>query len=141
MSELFRANYGSNTEAHREGEGSLKLSIALVLAVVCSTAYTVSSAAENKAVAGQWYGLITDEQCGKGHEAKSSPDAKSCALKCLAKGAKLVLYESKDDKIFDLSNQHLAKVHAGEHVTVLGSLGKDGKTIAVSDIQPPNAGK
>ena len=46
-----------------------------------------------------------------------SPEkAKACALGCAERGAKLVLYSMKDDKIFILGDQAKAKEFAGEHV-------------------------
>ncbi len=82
-----------------------------------------------------WHGIITDEGCGKKHVEMSPEKAKACALSCAERGAKLVLYSMKDDKIFILSDQAKAKEFAGEHVVVSGTLSEDGNTITVTGIQ------
>jgi hypothetical protein len=99
--------------------------VALILAPVTAVAASTS---------GSWNGWITDEACGaKGANAAH----KDCAMKCIAKGGKLVLYNTGDKQIYSLDNQSLAKEHIGHEVTVTGSV--DGKAITVSAIAPAAA--
>lgn len=79
--------------------------------------------------AAEWSGWIVDEHCGatgakEGHG--------SCALKCAKDGAALVLYNDGDKKLYKLSDQKAALDHAGQKVTVKGSV--DGDTITVESI-------
>lgn len=87
------------------------------------------------ALAGEWTGWITDDQCGaKGAKA----DHKDCAKKCHQNGAKLVFYNTDDQKLYTLDNQDLAAKHIGEHVTVKGNA--EGNAIKVASIEPAHAG-
>ena len=84
--------------------------------------------------AAEWTGWITDEHCGsKG----ASSGHKSCALKCVEGGAKLVFYNPADEKTYALSDQAAAKEHLGEKVKVVGEL--DGETIKVESISAEKA--
>ncbi len=77
-----------------------------------------------------WTGWITDEHCaGKGAKAEH----KGCALRCAERGAKLVLFNSADQKVYALDKQDLAKEHIGHEVTVSGEA--DGDSIKVSGIE------
>ncbi|HYU33252.1 MAG TPA: hypothetical protein VEW48_13915 [Thermoanaerobaculia bacterium] len=83
------------------------------------------------AMAGQWNGWITDEQCAaKGAKA----DHAACAKKCHEKGAKLVFYNTGDEKIYTLDKQDLAAEHIGHEVTVKGEA--EGSAIKVASIEP-----
>ena len=98
----------------------LALSLALILSLGVSL-----TAAE-----GTWTGWITDEHCGaKGANAGH----KECALKCVNGGAKLVLYNNDDQKLYALDNQELAKKHLGHEVTVEGTV-DDQNNIKVANI-------
>jgi hypothetical protein len=79
--------------------------------------------------AGEWTGWITDEHCGK---TGAKEGHGSCAAKCAKDGAALVLYNTADEKLYKLDDQKAAKEHAGEKVTVTGSV--DGDTIKVESI-------
>jgi tRNA isopentenyl-2-thiomethyl-A-37 hydroxylase MiaE len=80
--------------------------------------------------AGSWTGWITDEHCGaKG----ASADHAACTKKCADGGAKLVFYNSADQKLYGLDNQKLAKEHIGHEVVVNGDV--DGTTIKVASIE------
>jgi ribonuclease HII len=69
------------------------------------------------AMAGEWTGWITDEQCAaKGAKAEHA----DCAKKCHENGAKLVFYNTGDEKVYTLDNQELAAKHIGHEVTVKG---------------------
>lgn len=82
------------------------------------------------ASAGEWTGWITDEQCAaKGAKAEHA----DCAKKCLENGAKLVFYNTGDEKIYTLDNQELAAKHIGHEVKVQGEA--EGNAIKVAAIE------
>jgi len=84
---------------------------------------------------GSWTGWITDAHCGaKGAKAEH----KECSLKCIAKGEKLVFYNSADQKLYSIDKQDLAKDNLGQEVTVTGEA--DGTDIKVESIAPVKAG-
>jgi hypothetical protein len=84
---------------------------------------------------GSWTGWITDASCGaKGAKAEH----KACSLKCVAKGEKLVFYNSADKKLYSIDKQDLAKDNLGQEVTVTGEA--DGAAIKVESIAPAKAG-
>lgn len=83
-----------------------------------------------------WTGWITDDHCGaKGAKAEH----KGCAEKCLGGGAKLVFYNTADEKLYTLDNQGLAKQHLGHQVTVTGDL--EGDAITVESIAQAEGGE
>ena len=82
------------------------------------------------ALAGEWTGWITDDQCAaKGAKAEHA----DCAKKCYGSGAKLVFYNTGDEKIYTLDNQELASKHIGQEVKVKGEV--DGTAIKVASIE------
>ncbi len=96
-----------------------------VIAIVLSALF-----APTLALAGEWSGWITDDQCGaKGAKA----DHADCAKKCHQNGAKLVFYNTDDQKLYTLDNQDLAAKHIGEHVKVKGDV--DGSAIKIASIE------
>ena len=116
------------------------------MAVLTVVALTMGIGALVAAETGEatWQGIITDGMCGKKHLQLAPEKARECALRCLEKGDKLVLYDDKNDKTFDLSDQGKAKEFAGQSVVVKGAIGADGKSITVSSIQksePVKGGK
>ena len=84
------------------------------------------------ASAGEWTGWITDEQCAaKGAKAEHA----DCAKKCLENGAKLVFYNTGDEKLYTLDNQDLAAKHIGHQVKVTGeATGNDIKVAAIDAV-------
>jgi hypothetical protein len=84
---------------------------------------------------GSWTGWITDAHCGaKG----ASAEHKECSIKCVAKGEKLVFYNSADKKLYSIDKQDLAKDNLGQEVTVTGEA--TGTDIKVESIAPAKAG-
>lgn len=83
------------------------------------------------ALAGEWTGWITDDQCAVNGAKAEHAD---CAKKCHAGGAKLVFYNTGDQKIYALDNQELAAKNIGHEVKVKGET-KDG-AITVASIEP-----
>ena len=67
-------------------------------------------------------GWVSDAKCGaKGANA----GAEACTKKCVAAGEKMVLVTDGDSKVIAIDNQDAVKEHAGHHVTVTGTMGKD----------------
>lgn len=92
-------------------------------------ALTVAALAGAAGTKGTWTGWVTDEHCGaKG----ASADHKACAEKCMARGSKLVFYNTADKKIYGLDKQDVAKANLGHEVKVTGEL--EGKSIKVDSI-------
>lgn len=86
------------------------------------------------AAAAEWTGWLTDEQCGaKGAKAEHA----DCAKKCAESGAKVVFYNTADQKLYTLDNQELALKHVGHEVKVTGEA--DGTSIKVASIDPVKA--
>lgn len=103
---------------------TLSLSAVLLLALLTPTL----------AAAGEWTGWLTDEQCGaKGAKAEHA----DCAKKCAEGGAKVVFYNTADEKLYTLDNQELALKHVGHEVKVTGEA--DGTNIKVASIEPAKA--
>lgn len=104
----------------------MKKTMAVILTVMALCAVALPAAAGN---GGPWKGWITDDSCGaKGAKAEH----KDCAMRCLENGGKLVFYNSKDQKIYQIDKQEVAKEHIGHEVTVGGKL--SGDTIQVESI-------
>lgn len=76
-------------------------------------------------------GQISDSMCGLKHP---MPNARMCTLGCVKKGAKFVLADEKNHKVYKLSDQVKPKQFAGEEVRVRGTL--TGDTIQVTSITP-----
>src|SRR5262245_23476947 len=96
----------------------------LIVALLCALL------APGLALAGEWTGWITDDQCGaKGAKAEHA----ECAKKCHGSGAKLVFYNTGDEKIYTLDNQELAAKHVGAEVKIKGEV--DGTAIKVASIE------
>jgi hypothetical protein len=77
-------------------------------------------------------GWITDSFCA--NEAVSEK-TKECALKCLEKGAKLVLVIPDSKKSYALDDQKLAKEHLGHEVKVTGTVDETAGSIKVDKIE------
>jgi hypothetical protein len=93
-------------------------------------ALLVLSTAHAGGTKGSWTGWLTDESCGaKGANAEH----KACATKCLAKGGKLVFYNTGDQKIYSIDSPDKAKEHLGHEVKITGTV--EGTMIAVESIE------
>ena len=74
-------------------------------------------------------GWVSDDMCG----AKAAhPGAEACTKKCADKGAKLVVVDDKDHKVYNVANQDALKGHEGHHVTVTGT--NDNGTLHVDKV-------
>jgi len=108
-----------------------------IFSAVCSLAVAALAAgfvlAGDAAKAVSVQGFITDSYCGAKN---ASMEGKSCALKCMEKGAKLVLYSSADKKTFNLDDQTKAKENVGIEVKVTGTVDEATSTIKVEKIEP-----
>ena len=64
-------------------------------------------------------GWVSDSACGaKAAHAGAEECTKACVEK---KGAKLVVVDDKDQKVYNVANQDALKGHEGHHVTVTGT--------------------
>ena len=86
-------------------------------------------------------GEIMDSACAKaGTHAgmmKSHPGltAKDCTAGCVKNGAKYVLYDEANKKVYQLDDQKKPAEYAGDKVKVSGTLDKTSDTIHVSSIE------
>jgi type 1 fimbria pilin len=107
-----------------------KIAVAGVCAVVAlAGALALAGDAGKQVTVNGW---ITDSYCGGKN---ASTEGKACALKCVEKGAKLVLYSPADQKTFSLDSQEKAKEHVGYEVKVSGTLDEATQTIKVGSIE------
>jgi hypothetical protein len=67
-------------------------------------------------------GWVADAKCGA---KMGSAAGAACAQKCVAGGEKMVIVTDGDSKVLAVDNQDALKGHAGHHVTVTGTMGKD----------------
>src|SRR5665213_3960177 len=78
---------------------------------------------------GTWKGIVTDQMCAQ--KGVKLDDAE-CAAKCVSLGSKWALYDTSTKKVYVLNPQDQASKHAGQTVTVKGSM--DGDTITAASI-------
>jgi hypothetical protein len=85
------------------------------------------------AFADEMTGYISDSHCGAAHDKVSAANT-ACIKKCLSKGSDPVfIYQGKVVK-FDPANKEMAQAHAGQMVTVNGTM--SGDTINATSIEP-----
>ncbi len=80
------------------------------------------------AMAAQFKGFVEDTKCSANSEMKGNA---ACAKGCIKGGSPAVLVTA-DGKVYKIANQDKIVAHAGENVTVNGTL-KDG-TITVESV-------
>ncbi len=93
----------------------------------------VTLAADKHTKDGSWNGWISDSHCaakGQGADVKHGGCAESCVKN---KGAKYVLLNPDDKKVYNLDPQDKAIGHAGHHVKVTGTV--EGDTIKVKSLE------
>jgi len=78
------------------------------------------------AMAAEFKGFVEDTSCSTKSEMKADAD---CAKKCIKGGSPAVLVTA-DGKIYKIANQDKIVAHAGESVTVTGTVKDDTITIA-----------
>ena len=81
------------------------------------------------AMAAEFKGFVEDTACSTKAQMKDNAD---CAKKCIKGGSPAVLVTA-DGKIYKIANQDKIVAHAGENVTVLGSVKDD--TITVDSVK------
>lgn len=112
--------------------------LTIVFAAVLMLGVSAGLAAQKSAA---FSGEIMDSACAKSgsHAAmmKNNPGltAKECTLACVQHGAKFVLYDAANKKVYQLDNQQKPAEFAGNRVTVTGTLDKATDTIHVSTIE------
>jgi hypothetical protein len=81
-------------------------------------------------------GWVVDEKCG----AKvANEKGSACAKRCIEGGQPVVFVDDKDQDVLKVANQDALKSHAGEHVTVSGSV--DNGTLTVQDVSAASSKK
>jgi len=82
------------------------------------------------AMAGEWTGYISDAMCAnsKGAKVVASPSHAACAKGCIKRGSPAVLV-TEDGKIYKIANQSKVVPHAGEKVTLVGTMKGDSITV------------
>lgn len=88
-------------------------------------AFVVIGLAAN-AMAAEFTGFVEDQSCSRNAAMKGNAE---CAKSCIKRGSPAVLV-TDDGKIYKIANQDIIVSHAGENVTVEGSLKGDTLTIA-----------
>ncbi len=105
----------------------------LICAFVLIFAAGIILAADKHTKNGSWTGWISDSHCaakGKGADSKHGSCADSCVK---SHGAKYVLLNPADKKVYSLEPQDKAVGHAGHHVKVTGTV--EGDTIKVKSLE------
>ena len=81
-------------------------------------------------------GVITDSLCAQGHHIEIIKSERNCILTCVKfDGAQFVLYNSENERIYNLDDQQKPEAFAGREVTVSGMYDNDAKTIHVISIR------
>ncbi len=88
-------------------------------------AFVVLGLAAN-AMAAEFTGFVEDQSCSRMASMKGNAE---CAKSCIKRGSPAVLV-TDDGKVYKIANQDIIVSHAGETVTVEGSLKGDTLTIA-----------
>ena len=84
------------------------------------------------AMAADWTGYIVDASCaGKKEDKGAAEDHAERAARCIKGGAPAVFVS--DGKVFHILNQDKVVAHAGQKVTLSGTL--DGDTINVNSVK------
>jgi hypothetical protein len=81
------------------------------------------------AMAAEFKGFVEDSNCASKPAMK---DNAQCAARCVKGGAAAVLV-TEDGKVYKIANQDKIVAHAGEKVTITGSVKED--TITVDDVK------
>ena len=91
-------------------------------------AFVVMGLAAN-AMAAEFTGFVMDQSCSKMASMRGNAE---CAKSCIKRGSPAVLV-TDDGKVYKIANQSAILSHAGENVTVDGSL--KGDTITVASVK------
>jgi hypothetical protein len=100
----------------------------LVMLGVAGLAFASQDSASGKAKMTGW---VVDEKCGARVANEHGSD---CAKKCVQQGQPVVFVDDKDQSVLKVANQDSLKSHAGEHVSVSGSV--DNGTLKVDKVAP-----
>ncbi|HSU32456.1 MAG TPA: hypothetical protein VLJ11_14585 [Bryobacteraceae bacterium] len=96
----------------------------------------IASVGSFGAFADELTGYISDAHCGAAHDKVSAKNT-ACIKKCLSSGSDPVLVHEGKVLKFDAANKDMAKAHAGEMVTVNGTV--SGDTVNATSIEPAAA--
>jgi len=96
--------------------------------------FTFLLAMAMSAMAAEMTGYISDAGCTKkqGAEKVAADGHAGCAKSCIKKGDKAVLVTS-DGKVLNITNQDKVVDHAGEKVTLVGTV--DGDNLTVTEVK------
>lgn len=100
--------------------------LALVLAVSSVPALAADMSAAKVS------GYIGDSKCGAAHNA-SAPNP-SCVSKCISGGAKPVFVDDTKKEVYTIDDPDTVKDHYGHHVSVIGKVNEDDKTIHIAKV-------
>lgn len=92
----------------------------------------IASVGSFAAFADQWTGYISDSHCGAAHDKVSAANT-ACIKKCLGNGSDPVFVSDGKVLKFDSADKQMAAKHAGQMVTVNGTL--NGDTINATSIK------
>jgi hypothetical protein len=109
----------------------IKRIAAILVMVVIAGGLSLTMAAGTE---GTWKGIVTDKMCAT--KGVNLTDAE-CAKKCVAGGDKYALYTTADKKVYVLTPANKIVAHAGQEVTIKGTL--DGDTITVASVTAPKS--
>ncbi|HWB86888.1 MAG TPA: DUF5818 domain-containing protein [Bryobacteraceae bacterium] len=85
------------------------------------------------AMAAEWTGYIADQACaGKQGAKAASASHAACAAKCIKGGSEAVLVTA-DGKVYKIADQAKVVDHAGQKVTLTGTM--DGDSIKVDSVK------
>jgi hypothetical protein len=73
-------------------------------------------------------GWVSDAMCAADPHKVSSADHAACAQKCI-KGGEKAVFVVGGEKVYTITNPQLVVSHAGEKVTVVGSVKGDALTV------------
>ena len=103
--------------------------ILMTCCVVAGLAGAAFAAGHDDSSKAKMTGWVVDEKCGA---RVANEHGSACAKKCVQAGQPVVFVDDKDQNVLKVSNQDALKSHAGEHVTVSGSV--DNGTLKVDNV-------
>lgn len=115
----------------------MKLSILCTLVLLVAVVSIASALTADKAEEKTIVGTISDSMCGLDHKSMKMGDDKTCTLKCVDGGAKLVLADRDHKVVYTLDDaaQEKAREFAGQKVKVTGQVDAKAKTIQVTAME------
>ena len=111
-------------------ENAMKKAAAVVVTLMMLGAAGLAFARQDSSSSkAKMTGWVVDEKCGA---RVANEKGSACAKKCIEGGQPVVFVDDKDQNVLKVANQDSLKSHAGEHVTVSGSV--DNGTLKVDHV-------